>query len=589
MALSVNGACMNFGENDQGSRILDKLRQQRLDEKYCDMVLRVEHRVFKAHRNVLAACSPYFDTMCYSGMEEGIRNMATIECTTAEAMEQILNYIYSGKISITLDNVEPILRGADHFLIPSLREYCCEFLSKKMDASNCLVVKQLADLYRFDELYHRASEFVRNQFMHVITKGADDLMALNIDQLIDLITDEKLRVEKEESIYELVIEWTKFDMGDRKEYFPELLSQVRLPQLNRRYLINFVENEELIRENPKCMELLADAKHQTDTTRRSYCSDSPVLKPRKGRLTDVVVITGGVSTNGPVAETFGYIIEENRWTALPGLPNELRFHAAAALHASMYVAGGSSNGLVTNKVHKYDPINNSWSNVAFMQTPREYLALMACNGCLYAMGGIRWDNVLRTVEKYDPELDKWTFVAQMSNPRYAMHLAAVDDRYIYAVGGRDSSRQPVTMVERYDTETDTWTTLLPFPVDGQPWEFPVVEAHSGKIFVTDFATKELCFNTDRNCWSQETHNSISLPERTCFTYCTLDRNVFVFGGWKSERQYPNPSIPTDACIYNRVLGLWSNIAPPPASTLASACCVLQVPYEFLMDEPPSIR
>nr|XP_002739148.2 PREDICTED: kelch-like protein 3-like [Saccoglossus kowalevskii] len=553
------------------------------------MILQVENKVFKAHRNVLAAWSPYFDTMCYSGMEEGLRNMATIECTTADAMEEILNYIYTGEICISSDNVEPILRGADHFLIPALREYCCEFLSKKMDASNCLVVKQLADLYRFGELYNRSSEFVRNQFMHVITDGNDDLMALTVDQLIDLITDEKLRVEKEESIYELVLKWTKFDLASRKEYFPELLSHVRLPQLNRQYLMSYVEVEELIRENPKCMALFADAKHQTDTTRRSYCSDSPVLKPRKGRLTDVVVITGGVSTNGPLAETFGYIIEEDRWTALPGLPNELRFHAASTLHSCMYVAGGSSNGLVSNKVHRYDPVTNSWTNTAFMQTPREYLALAACNGCLYAMGGIRWDNVLRSVEKYDPELDKWTFVAPVSTPRYAMHLVTIDDRYIYAIGGRDGTRQPVTTVERYDTETDEWCTLQSFPVDGQPWEFPVVESQGDKIFVTDLATKALCFNTERKCWTQEIHNFASLPERTCFTYCTLDRIVFVFGGWKSHVDNPytsNSTLPTDACIYNSVLGLWSSISSPPASTLASACCVLQIPYEFLMDAPP---
>eukprot|EP00057_Strongylocentrotus_purpuratus_P000785 XP_001183268.2 PREDICTED: kelch-like protein diablo [Strongylocentrotus purpuratus] len=582
MTRARKGKGMDFLEPDTGSRILEKLRMQRADEKYCDIVLNVEGKVFKAHRNVLAACSPYFDTMCNSGLEEDKVDtaVATIECTSAEAMDEILNYMYTGKISINATNVESILRGADPFLMTALKEYCYQFMWQNMDASNVLAVRQLSDLYGFADLYGRSQQFIRNQFMQVIQHSMEDVLRLSYEDILELITDEKIRVEKEECIYDIVVQWVKFDLAFRKPLFPRLLPHVRMPHLGREFLMTIVEKEELVSAFGECRNMLAEAKHQTDTTRRSYCSDSPVLKPRKGRLTDVVVMIGGVSEQGPLADCFAYLINENRWSSLPPLPNELRFHATTIMNNCMYVAGGTSNQLTTSKVHCYDPITNCWNEVAYLQTPREYLSLVPCDGHLYALGGLRWDRVQQSVERYDPDADKWCCVSQMPTKRYNMQVVSVGNRYVYAIAGRDSSRRSTPIVERYDTKTDEWTSVAPIPTKDGLWECPVVEVYQGQIYVTDLSTKAYRLNVERNAWVEAQCKFARIPERTCFQYCAINRNVFIFGGW-GERSNNSPI--SDACIFNQELGLWSNIAPPPASTLASACCFLQVPYEFLSE------
>jgi len=92
---------------------------------------------------------------------------------------------------------------------------------------------------------------------------------------------------------------------------------------------------------------------------------------------------------------------------------------------------------------------------------------------------------LSDLQRYDPVLDAWTTLTSMPTARAGATAAAVDDS-IFVIGGRQSTGGPCSggpylgTVERYDIDTDTWSTVAPLP---NPRSDLAAVAHGGKIFV----------------------------------------------------------------------------------------------------------
>lgn len=54
-------------------------------------------------------------------------------------------------------------------------------------------------------------------------------------------------------MFECVINWVKQDVENRKVHLPLLMEHIRLPLMNKDYLIEKVNEEPLLRENFQCM------------------------------------------------------------------------------------------------------------------------------------------------------------------------------------------------------------------------------------------------------------------------------------------------------------------------------------------------
>lgn len=76
--------------------ILAQINKMRLRTDFCDVGLKVGSRVFRVHRLVLAASSPYFSALFSGGMREADKEEVQILGVETEVFEVLLDFIYTG-------------------------------------------------------------------------------------------------------------------------------------------------------------------------------------------------------------------------------------------------------------------------------------------------------------------------------------------------------------------------------------------------------------------------------------------------------------------------------------------------------------
>lgn len=176
---------MNFTETEHGNSMLEKLRSQREEGRFCDVTLYVEGKTFRAHRSVLASCSPYFDSILK--MHRVVKERLTVTCQNSEVFQCLINYMYTGNVMIDRDNVTEMLRLANHFLVNKLKYHCEEYLGKNLDISNCLSVRNLAEKYNMTELAKHVTTFIQTNVQD-LTKQ-EEMLKFTSNQIQDFIGD----------------------------------------------------------------------------------------------------------------------------------------------------------------------------------------------------------------------------------------------------------------------------------------------------------------------------------------------------------------------------------------------------------------
>ncbi|KAM4664048.1 transcriptional regulator Kaiso [Discoglossus pictus] len=98
--------------------LLQSLNDQRLQGLFCDVTVIVEDRKFRAHKNILSACSTYFHQLFSVAGQ-----VVELNFVRAEIFAEILNYIYSAKIvRVKCDMLEELIKSGKLLGVPFIAE-----------------------------------------------------------------------------------------------------------------------------------------------------------------------------------------------------------------------------------------------------------------------------------------------------------------------------------------------------------------------------------------------------------------------------------------------------------------------------------
>ncbi|XP_020839165.1 zinc finger and BTB domain-containing protein 8A [Phascolarctos cinereus] len=118
------------------SHLLQQLNEQRRQDVFCDCSILVEGKVFKAHRNVLFASSGYFKMLLsQSSKETSQPTTATFQAFSPDTFTVILDFVYSGRLSLTGQNVIEVMSAASFLQMTDVISVCKTFIKSSLDIS----------------------------------------------------------------------------------------------------------------------------------------------------------------------------------------------------------------------------------------------------------------------------------------------------------------------------------------------------------------------------------------------------------------------------------------------------------------------
>lgn len=367
--------------------------------KLCDVKLELEGRVFPVHRVVLAGSSPYFAAMFTGQMEESCAPAVTLHTMAPTALEQLLAYCYTSKILITADNVQDLLPAADILQLSWVRKACSKFIRNQLDTNNCLGICAFANTYSCVELQRAAGSFAQQHYLEVLEGG--EFLELGPAEFAELLQSDDLNVQNEEQVFESVMKWMQYDVAGRRTHMASVLKHVRLPLLDRGYLVSRVGTEPLIRACEGCRDLVDEAKDYLLLPERRSKLQGPRTRPRRPmQSSEVMFVVGGWCSGDAIAMVEHYNTRTSEWKVVATMSKRRCGVGVGVLGNFLYAIGGHDGSSYLNSVERYDPKTNQWtSNVAPTPTCRTSIGVGVLNGLIYAIGGQDGVSCLNVVER----------------------------------------------------------------------------------------------------------------------------------------------------------------------------------------------
>ena len=185
--------------------VLSGLNILRRENTFTDVKIKVEESEFSVHKCVLSSFSPYFKAMFTGGLVEAAQDVVTLHNVEPTMISGLIDYAYTGQITITKHNVQSMLSAANLLEILPVRDACCQFLDKNMDESNCLGIHCFAEIHSCNELMNKAKKYVLKHFQEIIE--GDEFINITEAKLIEIISCDDLEVDKEETVFHACIKW----------------------------------------------------------------------------------------------------------------------------------------------------------------------------------------------------------------------------------------------------------------------------------------------------------------------------------------------------------------------------------------------
>lgn len=575
---------LHESDYEHSKNLLKILNSMRDDESLCDYEIRVNGKSFYCHKFILIAASDFFKAMLTGCMKESKENYVELKgFHSSIGIKLVLDFIYTGSIDISFENILSVIDSASQLQINHLLELCSDFLMQNLNTMNCVTVLKLADTYSMLPLVNYTNSFISENIAEIYQNSSDQFNQLTYEQIKYLLSNDCLQVCAEIDLFLMIVKWIESSESDanRLKHAADLMKYVRFMNMSAEELADKVESVEFMNQIPECNLYLMNAYKWHALPKRQ-----PLIKNEQTKLRNQEMLVA-------VGETNIFVLNElkQKWEIVSTAPLEDNYpypFSVITINNYLYVLGTRRSSSEEYKsCYRFSPRTLEWTPLAPLLRDRSRFGLALVKNQIYIFGGFegfkRSNRVyLNTIERYSIEDDKWeefsgegplmscmastshnhliyfgggknvnwskvsdfysinvetkeiTRKANMLTARTTHQLTTLNG-LIYLYGGFDEAGNGVLSIESYNIRTDQWSTVTSIPgVLSKTWP-QSLGVSNNRFYISVFTTpntfkiiqKGYYYDIETDTWSDGP--VINERARYCPTCClAFPRNVYNF-------------------------------------------------------------
>lgn len=283
-------------------------------------------------------------------------------------MQAIIDFAYSRTVVIENEHVIEIIAGAHYIGFTQLENLCALHIKSMLTPQNCVLLwLQLHKVLYEHPLAEHVKKYILRNFPD-IANDSEQLMCLEFERFFEIISDDRLNVQREEPVWQCCVRWIDHDIKARISRISSLLKAIRCGLMTLDFFVQNVKEHPYVINNRDCNEIIVCTLAfmydlNTINSKEEFFRTPSIAIPRLPH--DVAFIIGGWAGGRARSHIEVYDTRADRWTTLPYEdPMGVRaYHGTAAIGHEIYCIGGYDGTVYYNTCTIFDALNKKWDEV----------------------------------------------------------------------------------------------------------------------------------------------------------------------------------------------------------------------------------
>ncbi|KAK7499301.1 hypothetical protein BaRGS_00009561 [Batillaria attramentaria] len=447
-----------FQAEGYGDMVIHRLQALRRNMELCDFKVKAEGRVFEVHKALLAATSDYFRVMFGGVMAESKQDIVDLKGVTADGLQHIIDFIYSGEMALTLDNLTEIINTASHLQVGFALDVCSSYIKSLMTFDNAEDFLHIADTYSLDKVTAHWESMIQDKFFEFSQSQA--FLKMDGETLSKHLSQNTLRTTSEFQLFMCLDKWFRAAPQRVATDAPRCLRHIRFALMSEGELA-------LVRDNDAVQRCAGGLGQQLVRKGYQYHSECKTGHPVIDEACEVRAMGPSLilvhhGTSFMPFQVTAYNHSAALFYSLFSDVNGSRDCRVASIDNFSYVCrivdfGG---GTLMSSLFRFDPRHLIGQELRPMRHLRLEFALVAHKGRLFAFGGSTEQfAILDSVETYNVQTNFWEELHPLPTPTHSLAAVTVMNMIYLSGGVSGQDRQTTNTFMCFDPAADTYQVL----------------------------------------------------------------------------------------------------------------------------------